>query len=332
MPVDSNPNVSVIIPVYNGARHILAALNSVFEQTYQDLEILVIDDGSTDETKSSIEHYIRNRTIQYIYQSNRGLSSARNAAIRSAAGRFLKFLDCDDILYPKQIELQVDHLKDQRNIISMTDHVLAFENGKEKISHIDLGKTNQLARFITGNFTPVHSILVETDLVKAAGGFDEQLTSLEDADLWIRLLFRGVQFEKVDYVGCCYRVFENSLSSHSDQMFFNKCRISERVNDFLLSAQDSMDPEVLEAVLLNNTRLIEGCFIRGLKPEKHLNKTLAFSEVLFLRYKTGFRKIFLQSFGLQAWIRLKHHWNCLRFKNYQNALRFDEIKWRNAAS
>ena len=98
------PKFSVIIPTYNRCEFVKNAIQSVLDQTYKDYEIIVIDDGSTDSTKDSLSSIIEQ--ITYIYQDNRGVSSARNTGIKKSIGSYIAFLDSDDLWEPKKLELQ----------------------------------------------------------------------------------------------------------------------------------------------------------------------------------------------------------------------------------
>ncbi len=105
--------VSVIIPVYNGGRFLKQALESVLNQTYQKLEVIVIDDGSTDNTKDIVDAF---STIRYIYQENKGVASARNKAISIANGEYVTFVDADDIILENKVELQLLCLENNAEI------------------------------------------------------------------------------------------------------------------------------------------------------------------------------------------------------------------------
>src|SRR3989338_7230913 len=123
----SQPMVSVIIPVLNGAKYIRDAVNSVLGQTFKDFEIIVVDNGSTDETKAVLEPWVKRGEVHYLHEMNKGPARARNAGIRHARGKYLKFLDYDDLLYKNQLEYQVNHLKDKNEfVISATDYELEF--------------------------------------------------------------------------------------------------------------------------------------------------------------------------------------------------------------
>ena len=99
------PCISVIIPTYNRAHFVREAIDSVLGQTYQDFEIIVVDDGSTDDTKTVLALY--GNRIRYLHQKHRGRSEARNTALKSAAGKFVAFLDSDDIWLPRKLEKQL---------------------------------------------------------------------------------------------------------------------------------------------------------------------------------------------------------------------------------
>src|SRR3990170_3473675 len=106
--------VSVIIPAYNSARFLPEAIESVLAQTYKDYGIIVIDDGSTDNTKETLEPYFDK--IKYIYQQNQGAASARNTAIRHSQGEYIAFLDADDVWLPEKLHIQVEYLNNNPGI------------------------------------------------------------------------------------------------------------------------------------------------------------------------------------------------------------------------
>jgi glycosyltransferase involved in cell wall biosynthesis len=105
--IEERPLVSAIIPVYNGGRFLRAALESVFAQTYRPFEVIVVDDGSVDDSGVIAQSF---PDVRYIYQTNQGVAAARNNAIEAARGEFLAFLDQDDLWTPEKLNLQMDHL------------------------------------------------------------------------------------------------------------------------------------------------------------------------------------------------------------------------------
>jgi glycosyltransferase involved in cell wall biosynthesis len=106
------PRVSVIIPAYNAAEHISGALESIFDQTFRDFEVIVVDDGSTDNTKEVVRAFQGKENVRYFYQRNGGQSSARNLGVREARGEYLAFLDADDLWMPEFLERMVAKMND----------------------------------------------------------------------------------------------------------------------------------------------------------------------------------------------------------------------------
>jgi len=122
------PKVSIIIPTYNYAHFITEAIQSVLSQTFQDFEVIVVDDGSTDNTREVLAQF--GNKIRYIYQENRGLSAARNTGILNSSGQYLCFLDSDDSLLPEKLELQVKLLDSKVDVdLVYTWWYLVDENG-----------------------------------------------------------------------------------------------------------------------------------------------------------------------------------------------------------
>lgn len=183
------PLVSVIIPTYNSADFIEKALESVFRQTYQNFEILVIDDGSTDTTKIILEKY-RDR-IRYYYQENTGPAGARNRGIRMALGEYIAFLDADDIWLPTKLEKQVALFEQRENLGMVTTGVCSFdENG---VFGFSTGKRNKLMKgdivrniFLKSDVgTP--TVMVRKRIFESIGYFEENIHQAEDDNMWIRI-------------------------------------------------------------------------------------------------------------------------------------------------
>jgi len=124
--------VSVIIPIYNRLQYLPAAIGSVLNQTYQDFEIIVVDDGSTEDVKGKISEYIKqnpSKKIKYFYQENKGVSAARNRGIKEATGEYIAFLDSDDIWVPEKLSLQTEYLAKNKTIdVVFGDAVEQHEN------------------------------------------------------------------------------------------------------------------------------------------------------------------------------------------------------------
>ncbi len=175
--------VSVIIPTYNRADCIAGSIDSVLAQTYQNYEIIVVDDGSTDNTKQVLQPYVDNRHIQYLYQKNAGCAAARNTGIRASCGEWIAFLDSDDRWLPEKLECQVQYLHETRLEVCFTNTY--FDSGDESENAI----TNPETRSATDRWivtepldivttpNPFHttlpSMLIKRGLLDKTGCFDE---------------------------------------------------------------------------------------------------------------------------------------------------------------
>jgi GT2 family glycosyltransferase len=190
--------VSVIIPAFNSASTILRAIESVRNQSIASFEIIVIDDGSTDATSAVVSSNIRPgepiRLIQL--PKNCGVSAARNAGIRHAKGKYLSFLDADDIWLPEKLEKQIEVIEaDPAVTLVSCNSLLVSEAGlRLKEGHVNrppVEGPDAWKTLLIYNFIPTPTVLTYRSLVQEIGGFDEALAVGEDLDLWIKLAIRG---------------------------------------------------------------------------------------------------------------------------------------------
>lgn len=188
------PAVSVVIPAYNAAWCIGRAIDSVLAQSFHDLELIVVDDGSTDDTAKMLAAY--GPKIRVVSKPNGGMSSARNAGIIVARGRYLAFLDADDRWLPEKLSRQVELLDSRRELAfcaasALLENPEGHQIGRWKGSS---SQTATVADIFSGHSAVAggaSSVMARADLVKGLGGFDPNLAGAEDTDLWIRLAARG---------------------------------------------------------------------------------------------------------------------------------------------
>lgn len=182
--------ISVIIPTYNRGWIIKEAIDSVLTQNYPDFELIVVDDGSTDDTQNILAEY--KSRIRILQQDNKGVSAARNYGIDKAGGDYIAFLDSDDIWLQNKIITQVNFFKqDPSSLICQTEEIWV-RNGKrvnpkkyhKKYSGIIFEKT--LPRCLVSP----SAVMIKKSLIKEVGGFDETLPACEDYDLWLRISCR----------------------------------------------------------------------------------------------------------------------------------------------
>jgi glycosyltransferase involved in cell wall biosynthesis len=195
--------ISVIIPTYNRAELLAETLLSALEQTLADREIIVVDDGSTDRT-SEVAKTFQDRII-YLRQPNSGPAKARNAGIRLAKGKYIAFLDSDDLWLPEKLELQYRFLEQTASIGLVFTDVMWFSNGQVLLPSLreryQLYSGQVFEKLLFDNWIATSSVLVRRECLEEVGGFDEdpQIMYVEDWNLWIRLA-RQYQFALVDKV------------------------------------------------------------------------------------------------------------------------------------
>ncbi len=181
--------ITVIIPTYNRYTLLKRAISSIYAQTYPPKEIIVVDDGSIDNTQQITEDF---PDIIYIYQENKGVSSARNVGIKVAKSEWIAFLDSDDEWDEKKLEKQVNFHKSNPDILMSYTAEQWVRNGKIiKIpkKYRKIGKDIFLENLSYCNIAP-SSVVVHKKLFESVGTFDESLRVCEDYDLWLRVLLK----------------------------------------------------------------------------------------------------------------------------------------------
>ena len=205
------PKVSIIIPTYNRAGTIVRALESVLDQTFTNYEVIVIDDGSTDNTRLALAPYLSK--IKYIYQDNRGVSSARNRGIRESKEELIAFLDSDDVWLPRKLEKQVEFLVSNRKVFILA---CLAEGDTIDPKHLKMRKAqNQFLIFLETPFPEnVSRYLVRKECFEKCGLFDPSLPRSEDWELWLRFIKKGFRFDFVEEPLVRYGISPASLSKN----------------------------------------------------------------------------------------------------------------------
>jgi glycosyltransferase involved in cell wall biosynthesis len=223
--------ISVIIPVYNGERFIIDALESVKNQTFSQWECIIVDDGSTDKTATVVEKYIAtDKRYLFVSQSNKGLSAARNAGLKNAKGNFIQFLDADDVLLPLKIEKHISALGTDHyagGVVSYTDY---FAGSNEDIfTYVD---NDSRVKFNTAEFLnefierwesslsiPPHCFLFSASFfTEKKIQFDPEIPNHEDFDCWLNVLKLKPRVIFIDEKLCIYRITAGSMSKKIRQM------------------------------------------------------------------------------------------------------------------
>ena len=185
------PTVSVIIPAYNQAQFVSEAIDSVLAQSFKDFEIVVVNDGSTDNTEDVLKKY--SGKITYIYQENKGPAAAKNKGIVASRGKYVATLDSDDIWLSQKLEMQTKHLDSNGKVgLVYTDAYMVDSDGTRTHNVTSFAQYAPfsgyvLDKLILNNFIPSLTVMVRRTVLDTVGLFDESLLIGEDWDLWLRI-------------------------------------------------------------------------------------------------------------------------------------------------
>lgn len=207
--------VTVIIPTYNHSDYILEAIHSVLDQKYKNCEIIVVDDGSTDDTAGVLRPMVEQRLIRYIYQKNRGESAARNRGLVEASGRYIAFLDSDDLFELEKLEVQVRYLQDHPGVGLVHSGFTKFNNEGNDLGYRDPSWfTGVIYPQILSYWTTlmaINTVLLPRKVFEDIGFFDESLRIGEDLDMWRRIA-RKYPFGYIDKSLARVRVHAGNIS------------------------------------------------------------------------------------------------------------------------
>jgi glycosyltransferase involved in cell wall biosynthesis len=222
-----NPSVSIIIPTYNHGHFVVFAVESALAQTCKNTEVLVIDDGSTDNTREVLTPFGDRITV--IHQENRGLSAARNAGIRTARGAFIALLDADDLWLPEKLDAQMKVFAEYPDTgLVSCGNVSVDDQGREVSSGWIRGSAHfRFRHVLSGNCVSGGSnAVIRRTCFETVGLFDETLRSSEDWDMWLRIA-RQYPVRFVPQVLTKIRVSPNSMSAakNADIMLSNELRV-----------------------------------------------------------------------------------------------------------
>lgn len=215
--------VSIIIPCYNSRDFLLEAVESCFKSSFQDFEILIVNDGSTDQlTLSNLESLATRDKVRVFHQSNQGVGKARNTGAAHAKGDYLFFLDSDNRVRPEYIREAVQAMRDRLHVAVVYAKPYFFNEEGEAPSRFT-ARPYSFDALLVGNFIDMCA-LVRRSTFEQVKGFDEskQLYGWEDWDLWIRIGLADWGFYFIDKVHYDYRVEESSMMGKMTQDLYDK--------------------------------------------------------------------------------------------------------------
>jgi len=234
--------VSVIIPVYNSAQFLKQSLESVINQTYQNIEIICVNDGSTDNSLEILQQYSDKITI--MSQKNHGLASALNLGIRKMKGIWFKWFSPDDIMYPYTIQTLIDEAKNKHNTILYSNWNIIDENGKklrefQESNYDELSNFDYNIRLLDGQLINVNTTLIPSSLLQKNSIRDLDDHVAIDYDFLLRsALLHDIKFYLISKPLIKYRIHSNQLSHKNILKTIDY--ISEIKNEILMQLDDSM--------------------------------------------------------------------------------------------
>ena len=296
--------VSVIIPVYNSERYISEAVESVLNQTYRNLQVIVINDGSTDGTERALEPYMDH--INYFFQENRGVAAARNVGIRSSRGRYIAFLDSDDIWMPEKLENQVSYMIGHPEFKFLySDYVYFNDDNLDVKDSIPLYKNAKPAGCIFHNlvmsshFLHTSTVLAKREIIEEVGGFDERFRLGEDYELWLRIS-AIYDIGYVEGVFSGYRRHPGSLTAnnYNQEVPWEIRAIEKNLKANPDKARELKPPRIRRRLSEIYKSFGHSSFIKGLY------------EVARYHYR---KHILLSPFNLKGWF---YYLSCITFPNW----------------
>lgn len=227
--------VSVIIPCYNHGHYLKKAIESVLHQTYPHFEIIVVNDGSTDNTHLVATEYSE---VRHIFQQNQGLSAARNTGILNSTGEYIVFLDADDCLFPEALDIQINYL--------LKDEGLAMVSGAYKMIIVDTNEikekvidiySNHYNYLLQGNFIAVPASVMFRKWVCEEFKFDVTLKACEDYDYYLRITrnYSGIHHSSVI---AAYYKHQSNMSNNNTMMLNAALKVLKKQKKILKSSRE----------------------------------------------------------------------------------------------
>lgn len=292
------PNVSIIIPTYNRARYLDGALRSVFSQTVNDSEVILIDDGSTDETRDIANRY--GKKIRIVTQENQGRSSARNSGLQLAQGTLIAFLDSDDEWFPDKLERQLSYLKSHPDTSFLYGHVEVMdeEGGSDPNMTAKIRKQWNRAHERGETYENwaleccclLSTVILRAECLKEAGTFDPEIRANEELDLYLRIARK----HKIDFLSgkplVRYRM--HSGNAGSDNLSKGAIQVAEKHLRFL-----GTEGEKTKAGRNFQLLLSKSYFLLGDKKKGRAHFWMALSKDRSTLFSFPHLRLFLASFS-----------------------------------
>jgi len=224
------PSITIIIPCFNQSNFLVQCLKSISEQTFNDWECIIVDDGSTDETREIVNQFEnKDKRFTYIYQDNQGVSSARNYGYKASKGKYIQFLDGDDFLALNKLKLQYEFMQNNPDVgVCYTNHEHYYEKTNStkqyKFKILDGCPLSELLyEWDRGVSLPIHSALIRKS-IWLPGELPYPLdynSRYEDWIFWIKIASKGIIFKFLNENMAFYRIHNSNFSTNWEQITSN---------------------------------------------------------------------------------------------------------------
>ncbi len=232
---NNQPLVSIIIPAYNAELYIAETINSIVFQTHSNWELIIVNDGSKDKTEGIIQSFLKDKRIQYHYQENAGVSVARNNGYHFSSGKYVAFLDADDLWVPHRLKKMLEKFQQEASLGLVHSYMQIINENSERQQEFHKGKEGHLLESLLlwngCNIPAPSSILVKREVLERVGGFDKDLSTAADQEFF----FRVANSYKV---GMCkevlglYRVHGNNMHQNVSNMEKDHIRAYQKAKEY----------------------------------------------------------------------------------------------------
>ncbi|ODS34733.1 MAG: glycosyltransferase family 2 [Candidatus Scalindua rubra] len=281
------PTVSVIIHTYNNEKFIVETVESVLKQTYNDYEIIVVDDGSEDGTRDALLPYMHK--IRYHYKENGGIASAKNAGISLSKAEFIAFLDHDDLWIPNKLKIQMEYFNKSPQVGLVYAKYTSFRNNKKLRTKPEKGYSGWIfAKLISKSFIQTSTVMVKRDCLNVVGPFDESFALADEYDMFLRIAKR-FQCGFIDKGLTKYRIHDTNASKND--LLFDKenLRVFKKVYNVYTGLDEKEKKILKKRIARYNIKVARGLYNQGqleesMKYQKEAFEYLPFYNKVFMNY------------------------------------------------
>jgi len=292
------PLISVVITCYNHGRYLAEAIDSVLVQDYKNAEIIVVDDGSTDNTKEVTAKY---SFVRYVYQTNKGLSAARNTGVTHSKGSFLLFLDADDWLLPGALSTNYQFLAEHTNAAFVSGAFKIVKAGEQEIIMQTEVKANHYRRLLEFNYISMHATVLYRRSVFDEFKYDVSLKACEDYDIYLKIARKYPVIHHTEFIAI-YRFHESNMSYNTIMMMNAALETIKRQQSHLLTEaeRESFNKGIKDCKLFYSKVIYRKYFIAGQKnnPNRKAEMHVLWTNNKSLYFRFYLKKLFYVAQGM----------------------------------